>query len=237
LNEFEGLCVEIIPVIDLMGGVVVHAQGHERKQYKVLTSILSRHTTPKKVIADIVAFYPFKLFYIADLDAILEHALNLELYQQISRCFTDVTLLLDVGIQTQQQWNVLKEIPRIEPVIASESLCDLELLKKANQGVLSLDFQHGQFLGNLEILQKTDYWPKSIIVMNIDVVGDRSGPDFTLLKQVMDKRVDNHIIAAGGVRNMQDLLALERKGITATLIASALHSGEIGLLELKKLHR
>ena len=229
--------MEIIPVIDLMGGVVVHARGGERKQYKELQSTLTKHTEPKKVIADVLAFYPFKILYIADLDAIFDQSFNIELYQQISKRFPEVTFWLDAGIQTQQQWHDLNQISGIEPVIASESLRDLGLLNKRNRGVLSLDFQYGEFLGNIEILHQVEYWPNSIIVMNIDAVGGKSGPDFSLLKQIRDKRVDSDIIAAGGVRNARDLMSLEKENVAAVLIASALHNGEISVLEIQMLQK
>jgi phosphoribosylformimino-5-aminoimidazole carboxamide ribotide isomerase len=34
-------------------------------------------------------------------------------------------------------------------------------------------------------------------------------------------------IAAGGVRNMADLMALEQSGIESALVATALHSGSL----------
>ena len=219
--------MEIIPVIDLMGGIVVHAQGGDRSKYQPLQSVLTDQIDPIKVIVDIVHFYPFKTFYIADLDAITDQNLNIELYKQITARFPQIWFLLDIGIQTQSQWNELNKISGIEVVIASESLQDLTLLESAKQAVLSLDFKKGTFLGKSEILQQAERWPMTVIVMNIDAVGAKSGPDLTLLKQIKNQRENIDIIAAGGVRNLQDLKHLEQEKVTKVLIASALHNGSL----------
>lgn len=219
--------MEIIPVIDLIGGIVVHAQGGEREQYRPLQSVLTDQVEPLKVIADILKFYPFKTFYIADLDAIAEHDLNFDLYKQIALTFPQIHFLLDVGIQTQSQWGELSQISGVEAVIASESLQDLELLKQVKQGVLSLDFKNGEFLGNEKVLRQDEYWPNMIIVMNIDVVGAQNGPDLSLLKQLRNRREDIAVITAGGVRDLQDLKYLEQEKVTKVLIASALHNGSL----------
>ena len=237
LDEFEGIVVEIIPVIDLMGRIVVYAQGGDRKQYQPLKSVLTEQVDPIKVIADIVRFYSFKTFYIADLDAITDQNLNLDLYKQIATTFPQIRFLLDIGIQTQMQWNELDQISGIEPVIASESLQDLGLLKQANKGVLSLDFKNGEFLGKREMLQQVELWPTTVIVMNIDAVGAQSGPDLTLLKQIKKQREDIDIIVAGGVRNLQDLKRLEQEKVTKVLIASALHNGSLDVASIQALKK
>ncbi len=224
--------MEIIPVIDLMGGIVVQARGGERESYPPLQSVLTDSIEPLKVIDDLLAFYSFKTFYIADLDAITDQRLNIELYQQITSAFPQINFLLDVGIQTQQQWNVLNKISGLTVVIASESLCDLGLLQVAQDGILSLDFQHGVFLGNDEILEQAEYWPDTIIMMNLDAVGAQSGPDVSLLKQLRAQREGVDIIVAGGVRNIQDLMRLKQGNVTRVLVASALHSGKLDSVQM-----
>ncbi|NQY27402.1 MAG: hypothetical protein HRT92_09530 [Piscirickettsiaceae bacterium] len=217
--------MEIIPVIDLMGGIVVHARGGERQSYLPLQSVLTDHVEPIKVIADLLAFYSFKTLYLADLDAITDQTLNIELYRQIIKVFPQISFLLDVGIQTQQQWEVLNKLSGLTVVIASESLSEIELLQIAQDGILSLDFQHGVFLGNNEILEQAEHWPDTIIMMNLDAVGAQTGPDISLLKQLRTQREGVNIIVAGGVRNVQDLMCLKQESVTKVLIASALHNG------------
>lgn len=229
--------MEIIPVIDLMGGIVVHAQGGDRKDYKPLQSVLTEQVDPISVIADILEFYSFKTFYIADLDAITGGVLSFDFYKQIIKAFPQIRFLLDIGIQTQSQWDELNKISGIESVIASESLQDLGILKQAPQSVLSLDFKNGEFLGNSKILQQAEYWPKTIIIMNLDAVGAQKGPDLTLLKQIRKQRKDSDIIVAGGVRNKQDLVTLEKEIVTAVLIASVLHNGKLDVESIQMVQK
>lgn len=226
--------MEIIPVIDLMGGIVVHAQGGEREHYPPLQSALTVNVDPEKVVADMLAFYPFKLVYVADLDAIFYQRPNIDLYKRLVKIFPQIIFWLDAGVQTLEQWRDLDKIVGIVPVIGSETLTDLNLLATVKQGVLSLDFQHGQFLGKSALLQQPERWPNDVIVMNLDYVGEQSGLDYGLLSTIQKQSIRSRIIAAGGVRNQQDLIDLEQQGISRVLVASALHSGMLNVELVKQ---
>lgn len=219
--------MEIIPVIDVMRGIVVQADGSDRQQYPPLKSVLTQHIEIEKVLVDLLNLYPFRTIYVADLDAIFKQDLDLALYKMLVKSFPDVIFWLDAGIQSKQHWDLLNDISGLIPVIGSETLTDLTVLKMAKQGVLSLDFQHGEFLGDPTILQQAELWPDNIIVMNLDCVGTQTGPDIELLQQIKSKRTDVNIIAAGGVRDRHDLAILEQNDIAATLVASALHDGSL----------
>ena len=227
--------MKIIPVIDVMKGIVVHARGGKRKQYQALTSILTSHTNPQHVIADILRFYPFQTLYMADIDAISGRPLNLAFYKQLAERFPHVTFWLDAGIKTCRQWQQLRDHSGMTPVIASESLSELTLLNKIKPALLSLDFQYGVFLGKANILRQAIKWPDNVIVMNLDAVGENLGPNIHLLKEINAKRTDINIMAAGGVRNKFDLLTLQKNGIKASLVATALHNGEIDRATIKAL--
>ena len=222
--------MEIIPVIDVLGGNVVHARGGVRSDYPLLQSVLTSHCEPLQVIRDLLAWQPFEAIYIADLDAILNQQPNIELYEALSDVFPKISLYLDAGISSKVHWDYFLRYRNIKPVIGSETLSDITWLadpEVRQKSILSLDFQHGKFLGEQMLLQQPALWPDTIIAMNIDYVGGQSGPDFELLLSLQHK-VDKHrIIAAGGVRTEQDLIALERQGIARVLIASAIHDGRL----------
>jgi phosphoribosylformimino-5-aminoimidazole carboxamide ribotide isomerase len=61
--------VKIIPVIDVLGGRVVHAVRGRRKEYQPLKSTLCASTDPVDVAAALKAL-GFGELYVADLDAI-----------------------------------------------------------------------------------------------------------------------------------------------------------------------
>ena len=222
--------MQIIPVIDVMGGIVVHAQGGARADYQPLESILTSSCDPIEVIKAFLAWHDFKKVYIADLDAICQHNFDTELYTTLRERFPDIEFWLDVGIRTRNDWKTIANIDGIRVVLASETLDDIDLMTEPliqEQGILSLDYQHGDFLGNSDLIARAENWPKNVIVMNLDYVGSGLGPDYSLLAKVRDLALDSRIVAAGGVRNEGDLATLAKQGIDATLVASALHKGNI----------
>lgn len=222
--------MEIIPVIDVMRGKVVHARGGVRSQYPLLQSVLTSHYEPLGVITDLLAWHPFLTIYIADLDAILNQQYNIALYEALAKNFPKVTFLLDARIDSKVSWDSFHCYPNIKPVIGSETLSDISWLNDPavqQKSMLSLDFQHGYFLGDQALLQQVALWTENIIAMNIDHIGGLSGPDFELILMLQQQVGEGRIIAAGGVRAEQDLIDLQGQGIKQVLIASALHDGRI----------
>ncbi|MDB2705369.1 HisA/HisF-related TIM barrel protein [Pseudomonadota bacterium] len=221
--------MEIIPVIDVMGGKVVRASGGNRESYPLLQSCLTESYEPIGVIKDLLAFYSFSIIYIADLDAISDGKFDEQRYYEISSTFPNIEFWLDAGIKTQTEWQKVNQYFNIRPVIGSETLLEPLWLKEplvSEKSILSLDFQKGHFLGNKALLSDPVFWPKSIIVMNLDCIGSQLGPDFNLLKQIQ-LRTENKVIASGGVRGPSDLLSLKEKGIKQALVASVLHDGRL----------
>lgn len=221
--------MEIIPVIDVMGGKVVHASGGNRESYPLLQSCLTESQEPIDVIKDIVAFYAFPIIYIADLDAIIDGEFDEQRYHNISSAFPNIEFWLDAGIKTQTEWGKVNQYFNVHPVIGSETLFEPLWLKEplvSEKSILSLDFQKGHFLGNKALLSDPGFWPKSIIVMNLDCIGSQSGPDFNLLMQIQSQ-TENEVIASGGVRGPSDLFSLKEKGIKQVLVASVLHDGRL----------
>jgi len=221
--------VQIIPVIDVKGGIVVHASGGDRANYAPLQSVLTSSVEPIEVIRDFLTWHPFNTIYIADLDAIVKQQFNIDFYSKLHQYFPDTEFWLDAGIQTRQDWQQLANIKGLRCILASESLVELDLIANSDtrSGVLSLDLQHGKFLGNDSLLAQPEAWPEDVIVMNLDFVGEAMGPDFMLLNKMKGLAVNSRIVAAGGIRNEADLESLTEQGIDAALIASALHRGAI----------
>jgi phosphoribosylformimino-5-aminoimidazole carboxamide ribotide isomerase len=216
--------VEIIPVIDLMGGKVVHAKAGERQTYQAIQSVLTKATDLHSVVADILSFYPFKTMYIADLDAITGRGLDVTQYQRCLAQFPEVTFWLDAGVCNQADCDSFPVSERLVMALGSESLQTLSLLKEARSSVLSLDFKQGRFLGDQRLLEQVGLWPDKVIVMNLDRVGLSQGPDLVLMGALREKKREVSLIAAGGVR-LEDITILAELGVEQVLIASLLHQG------------
>ena len=221
----------IIPVIDLMGGKVVHAQGGRRDHYQPLKSQLTSSVYPNAVIKQLLTWYAFTDIYIADLDAIEIGKIDKAFYLQLHRLFPQLTIWLDAGIRTLNDWQFWCDIPNIKPVLGSETLQDLQLLTtlQPTEFILSLDFRQGQLLGQHDLLTRVDLWPETIIVMSLDTVGMDRGPDEKLLNKIQMIKPGAQLIAAGGVRGEEDLMNLAKNQIKGALIASALHKGRLGV--------
>jgi phosphoribosylformimino-5-aminoimidazole carboxamide ribotide isomerase len=82
-------------------------------------------------------------------------------------------------------------------------------------------------MGSAKLFSSPELWPDSVIIMTLDRVGSHKGPDFVKLTAFCNRYPHKNFIAAGGIRNQQDLIDLKRIGIRQALIASALHNGSI----------
>lgn len=227
----------IIPVIDLMGGKVVHARGGQRDHYQPIKSQLTSSVYPNAVIKQLLMWFPFTDIYIADLDAIETGKIDKAFYLQLHQLFPQLTIWLDAGIRNLNDWVIWHDIPNIKPILGSESLEDMGLLEQLQprEFILSLDFRQGNLLGKVELLQQSNLWPETVIVMSLDSVGSDSGPDRQLLKKIQLVKPEARLIAAGGVRGKQDLTDLSETGVQGVLIASALHKGELSVNTIRQM--
>ncbi len=222
--------MEVIPVIDLKGGVVVHARRGERALYRPIETPLATGSAPEAVLAGLFAVFPFRTVYVADLDAIAGGAGHDAVLADLAARFPGVTFWVDNGIGTEaaaRAW--LARHPGVL-VIGSESQGDSTLLAALageRRVVLSLDFRGEDFLGPAAILTETALWPVRVIAMTLARVGGGAGPDFARLAEITARAEGRAVYAAGGVRDAADLAALAAAGIAGVLVASALHSGAL----------
>ena len=153
--------------------------------------------------------------------------------------FPGLRLLVDNGSATASDVASFANCPRATPVIGSETLCSLTELARIDDRmrgafVLSLDWRGDQRLGPAAVFEDTSYWPNTLIVMTLDRVGRGAGPGLDRLKAVKDSAGDREVLAAGGIRNIDDLRLLQRWGCGA-LVASCLHDGSLSSSDLAAL--
>ncbi len=216
--------LQIIPVIDLMDGRVVHARRGEREHYQPLSSPLCDTSEPLEVTRAIMDLHAFRTLYIADLDAIRGRGHNRRHIQSIHSHHPALTLWVDTGLRNAY---VGGANDRIRPVIGSESQSAVHMTRQHRDAVLSLDFRGNAFLGPPQLLANSALWPPQIIVMSLCRVGSGWGPDTERLKHLIARAPTSAWYAAGGIRHADDLRALVEIGVRGALIASALHDGAI----------
>ena len=104
--------VLVVPVIDLMGGQVVHARRGDRSNYRPLESALTRSSDPLEVVRALLAAAPFPAIYAADLDAILQRGDHRETLLDIADRFPSLTLWVDAGFAQASQ---LQAVDAVQP--------------------------------------------------------------------------------------------------------------------------
>lgn len=226
--------MKIIPVIDLKNGIVVHAKQGNRQHYQAINSDLCPSSDIGRVIEAFLGIYPFDTFYIADLNAISQQGNHNDLIIEMLRRFPDNTFWLDRGHQKYHQSSKFPD--NALPVLGSESYQNetiAEIKAYKNNFILSLDYVNSAALGADNLFSDSTFWPENIIIMTLERVGSYLGPDLAKLTEFCRQYPDKNFIAAGGIRNKQDLMALDEAGIHQALVASALHNGSITSEDIK----
>jgi phosphoribosylformimino-5-aminoimidazole carboxamide ribotide isomerase len=238
--------VEIIPVIDLFNGIVVHGIGGIREHYRPLVSPLTSSTNPIDIASALIEVSSAKSLYIADLDAILGREPHWEIHQKLIQL--PVSIWVDAGIRTfrdAQKWFSLNPITL---VIGSETLTDFIELKKIvdlwgpESLVFSLDLFEGKPIQSQERKNLTNFsfsaiemsyylvelGLQKVIVLDISKVGKNSGTGTdSLCREILSQFPSLSLYVGGGIRNIEEIQHLSGRGIRGVLIASALHDGRI----------
>jgi phosphoribosylformimino-5-aminoimidazole carboxamide ribotide isomerase len=230
--------MEVIPVLDLKEGVVVHARMGRRDQYRPIETPLASTSNPVDVARGVLAIHPFETFYIADLDAIENAGNNDAALTRLKTELPNLVFWVDNGVADLARANSWLDVGLGNLVLGSESQRDGALVRRLsgdNRVILSLDYRGDAFLGPVALLSDAADWPRKIIAMTLARVGSANGPDLNRLAAIKAAAPDKLIYAAGGVRDPADLAALRRAGIEGALVASSLHNGKLTGAQLARL--
>ena len=237
--------MNVIPVIDLLGGQVVHAKKGERNRYKPIQSLLTPSSNPLDIVQALLEVYPFKQLYIADLDAIQNTGtarhINYNVIATIKQRFYELEIMVDAGIQSPQALDIW-HLSGVNIILGSENyqtLNDFLLVQTRlqNHFTLSLDFFANGFRGPSELIESSQHWPQNVIVMTLENVGANQGVNMSILEKVRQLSQETKLFAAGGVRNQLDLFSLKELNIQGALVASALHQMQITGREINEINK
>lgn len=229
--------MNIIPVIDLKAGDVVHAKAGYRHNYQPINSPLCQSSRVEDVIAALQDLYPFARYYIADLDAIATNGNHGLLIARLLKHYPKIKFMVDAGFDAD--FFDRKYPKNYLPVLGSESVRNEHLptiISSHNRRyILSLDYQENNKLGVKSLFIDAGLWPRDVIIMSLHNVGGTNGPDFKRLQHYKLQHPKHNIIAAGGVRNRTDLEQLKRMGIATILVSSALHNKAFSFVDLQQI--
>ncbi|MFA9461186.1 HisA/HisF-related TIM barrel protein [Thiohalorhabdus methylotrophus] len=228
--------LDLIPVLDLLGGHVVRGEGGHRASYAPWISPLAGSSDPSAVADALLDLHPFRAVYLADLDAIMGRGDNLGPISELIARHPRVTFWLDQGLRDARSVHEFPFQGQCRPILGSESLADLTPLEAASPldpgPILSLDFGPEGFRGPQDIFRATQLWPDTILLMTLERVGSDRGPDTEGIRELRGLAPDRHWYAAGGVRGSGDLERLSAAGARGALVASALHDNRLDAADL-----
>jgi phosphoribosylformimino-5-aminoimidazole carboxamide ribotide isomerase len=239
--------VKIIPVIDVLGGRVVHAVRGRRKEYQPLKSNLCASTDPVDV-AEALKALGFGELYVADLDAITGGQANFSIFKNIADK-TGLELMVDAGIDTLKKAESVLESHVSKVIIGTETLPSASLVAEAirlfgsEKIMVSLDLMGNRVISGFELGTLKDPMAllrefqeagvSQVIVLDLARVGSGEGVNVPFLREVL-RNIKVNVYVGGGVRDIKDLVELKGVGVFGVLVATALHSGKISLKELKQ---
>lgn len=222
--------MDVVPVIDLMAGEVVHARRGARGDYRPIVSGLVSGSGPLAIAAALMRLAPFRTLYVADLDAIRGRGHHHRAIAALSAAHPGVEIWVDRGEPDPDLLDEIAPEERGVNVVGTESFEDSRSLAQAlrtPRAVLSLDHDAAGRLGPASVHDDPETWPDRVIVMTLGRVGAGEGPDVERVAEVVAKAGARKVYAAGGVRSADDLRALANVGAAGALVASALHDGRL----------
>jgi phosphoribosylformimino-5-aminoimidazole carboxamide ribotide isomerase len=229
--------MRIVPVLDLKGGVVVHARRGQRADYAPLSSPLVDGCEPVSVARALCAACRTRRVYVADLDALGGEPAD---EATLSALAAVADSWVDAGATTPERAAVLERAGAARNVVGTESLgpeAATAASLPAPPLVLSVDLRDGRLISPDPELDGREpsaaaalaraLAVSELLVIDLARVGSGSGPPLDAVAELAAALPDVAIYAGGGVRDNGDLRALESAGAAGALVATALHEGRI----------
>jgi HisA/HisF family protein len=230
--------MRIVPVLDLKGGIVVHARRGQRAEYAPLRSPLVDGCEPVMVARALCELCATISLYVADLDAIGGAPVDVTTLAELSQTTEP---WVDAGAVSPESAAALARAGVARNVIGTESL------GAAGPGagvpatlpppVLSVDLRSGRLISPRPELAgrepaaavplAIELAVRELLVIDLARVGSGEGPAIGAVAQLAAALPGLAIYAGGGVRDDDDLRALESAGAAGALVATALHEGRV----------
>jgi HisA/HisF family protein len=229
--------MQIIPVLDLRAGIVVHARRGQRSEYAPLHSSLVEGCEPVAVARALCAICRTRTVYVADLDALGGNPVDEATLGELASV---AATWVDAGATTPQRAAALARVGVARNVVATQSIGPEALARglfamSAPPLVLSVDLRDGRLISpDLAESRPTAAAPlarvmgvRELLVIDLARAGTRSGPPVGAVAELAAALPEVAIYAGGGVRDQADLGALESAGAAGALVATALHDGRL----------
>jgi phosphoribosylformimino-5-aminoimidazole carboxamide ribotide isomerase len=231
--------MQILPVMDLLGGRVVRGVAGRRQEYRPVVSQLTSSSQPLDVAAAFRAHFGLNELYLADLEAIAGAEPAWTIYQALHAA--GYRLWVDAGVREPSRARRLAEVGVDTLIVGLETVAGPEVLGELARTyqkrlVFSLDLKGGEPLGEVSVWKGPDAYGIAVQSMGLGIrrllvldlarvgVGQGLGTE-ELCARLTAGHPEVEISAGGGIRGLADLRRLRDAGVKAALVASALHDG------------
>jgi phosphoribosylformimino-5-aminoimidazole carboxamide ribotide isomerase len=242
--------MRVVPVLDLRGGVAVHAVRGERHAYAPVRSVLSASADPLELARAYRERLGADACYVADLDAIAGTGDHGPVVRAIARL--GLAVWLDAGVTTAEGARRAVRSGAARVIVGTETLRDVAdlppivaavgALRRGADCVLSLDHREGRLLGGSPAVAAAGAVDlaaaaraagiRAFIVLDLARVGAGKGPETAPARGLRARFPDAEIVLGGGVRGPDDLRALASAGYQGALVGTALHTGILAAADL-----
>ena len=236
--------IEFIPAIDIIDGKCVRLSQGKYDSQKVYNE------NPVEVAKEFEA-YGISRLHVVDLDgAASHHVVN---YRVLDRIASQTSLIIDFGGGVKSDEDLViafdngAQMVTLGSIAVKQPELFCQWLEKYGEEkiILGADVKDNKIAisgWKEESTQELMPFLKNYIEKGINKVlctdisrdGMLEGPSTPLDKDIMAAFPDIHLIASGGVSNIDDILKLHESGIPAVVVGKALYEGKISLRELSR---
>ncbi len=236
--------MRLLFVMDLLNGMVVHAERGERAKYQPihLFSSIVHTSVPSQVMEEVRP----AAVYIADLNRLMGTGSNMEILRELRDRYRGVWIALDCGVRSLVDIEDATGIA--DSIILGTETASLALIREAAERwsasasiAVSIDLfnkkvQTSDRRMRIEpldlIMELNSHQIQDVIILELDRVGTGRGVDFDFLARSVE-RSEHDILCGGGVRSCEDLYKMEDIGVKGALLATAVHNGTIPVSYLR----
>jgi phosphoribosylformimino-5-aminoimidazole carboxamide ribotide isomerase len=248
LARARDIPMRVIPVLDVRRGRAVRAVAGDRDHYGPLRSVVHPGSDPIALAGAGQDAWELPDLYLADLDAILgQSAPNRALFRAIRelgltiwvdagvRDAGDLAPLLDVGVD--------RIVVGLETVRGPEALGEIVTEAGRERVVFSLDLHQGRPMVDTRAAWGTDRAERIasmaleagvVRLIHLDLARVGTGLGVAPFDRPAGSgQAPAEWIVGGGISGLEEIRALDRQGVGAVLVGSALHEGRLTAQDLR----